>query len=52
MRPQVAERLRAELFRWILADKRVEERDGLIVPRNNAVVAREGEAGGDALRIQ
>lgn len=49
-RPADVERLRAELWRWILSDKRVEERDGIVVPRANVVASTGG--GGDALRVQ
>jgi arylsulfatase A-like enzyme len=43
-------RLRGELWKWILGDKRVEERDGLIVPRTEGVV--QGEGASAALRVQ
>ncbi len=49
-RPADLERLRSELWRWILSDKRVEERDGIVVPRANALASSGG--GGDALRVQ
>lgn len=47
-RPADVERLRGQLWRYILADKRLEERDGILVPRANPVVASTGEA----LRVQ
>ncbi|MBI2389442.1 MAG: sulfatase-like hydrolase/transferase, partial [Deltaproteobacteria bacterium] len=43
-------RLRGELWRWILGDKRVEERDGIVVPRVSSGAA--GEGGAFALRVQ
>jgi arylsulfatase A-like enzyme len=43
------ERLRGQLWRFILADKKLEERDGIVVPRANAVATKEGA---DALRVQ
>jgi len=49
-RPADVERLRAELWRWILSDRRVEERDGIVIPRATAVASTGG--GGDALRVQ
>jgi len=49
-RPADLERLRGELWRWILSDKRVEERDGIVIPRVTAVASTGG--GSDALRVQ
>ena len=47
-RPDDAARLRGELWKWMLADKRVEEREGMIVPRLGATTWEGASA---ALRI-
>lgn len=50
VRPADLERLRGQLWRFILGDKRMEERDGVVIPRVHAI-ANNG-AGSDALRVQ
>lgn len=47
-RPAELERLRGQLWRFILGDKKMEERDGLVVPRSSSIAA----SGGGALRVQ
>jgi len=46
-------RLRGELWKWILADKRVEEHDGIVVPRRDPGTSLgAGEGAAVALRVQ
>ncbi len=43
-RPADLERLRSELWRFILGDKKMEERDGIVVPRSTSIAATDGGA--------